>query len=100
MKTRETQDRVDGSIPSGDADGNSIGQGVGRLRWPTLVLGLSSPSTKSSYDAKRNEVTQMAATSDYLRPAGLGPITGLRTKEDPRPSPTPSGWSALVRICG
>ena len=31
-----------------------------------LVLGLLVASTKSSYDAKRNELTQMAAKIDYL----------------------------------
>ena len=42
-----------------------------------LVLGLLVASTKSSYDAKRNEVTQMAAKIDYLDRvlANYGPDT-------------------------
>jgi len=42
-----------------------------------LVLGLLVASTKSSYDAKRNEVTQMAAKIDYLDRvlANYGPVT-------------------------
>jgi len=42
-----------------------------------LVLGLLVASTKSSYDAKRNEVTQMAAKIDYMDRvlANYGPET-------------------------
>jgi len=42
-----------------------------------LVLGLLVASTKNSYDAKRNEVTQMAAKIDYLDRvlANYGPDT-------------------------
>src|SRR5439155_14986373 len=42
-----------------------------------LVLGLLVASTKSSYDAKRNELTQMAARIDYLDHvlANYGPET-------------------------
>ena len=42
-----------------------------------LVLGLLVASTKSSYDAKRNEVTQIAAKIDYLDRvlANYGPDT-------------------------